>query len=270
MSSPGTPDDRIAPSRPGFRRTRHGAAALILFCAVVGISAFFLVFTDRRTGPDGVGEAGRTSPPATSPDASESTGPSAESFERIFAGRRTLNAGETVNVPLTFEGASVAMLSLYAPTGSLTARIGQTTLVETPIGNGFSTYYAELTDPIDGDLMITNGSTSAIDVDAIASIATGRQLVVSVPPTGIAGQPFTVEIKLSNAADGETPSVVLVDDANVTTPVAIIASGPGTWVGTVTPPRQGGFRVAATIGGDQPRSAVDLIDVASPDGSFGL
>jgi hypothetical protein len=254
VSSPGTPDDRIAPSRPGFRRTRHGAAAFILFCAVVGISAC---------------EAGRPLPPATSPDGSESTGPSAESFERIFAGRRTLNAGETVNVPLTFEGASAAILSLYAPTGSLTARIGQMTLLETPIGNGFSTYDAELTDPIDGDLMITNGSTSAVDVDATASIATGRQLVVSVPPTGIAGQPFTVEIKLSNAADGETPSVVLVDDANVTTPVAISASGPGAWVGTVTPPRQGGFRVAATIGGDQPRSAVDLIDVASPDGSFG-
>lgn len=260
----------MAASRPGVRRTRHGIIALIVLCAAVATSASACVLSGRGTGPSADAEASSTSSPAASRDGSESPDPSAESLDSIFAGRRTLHAGETVSVPLAFEGTTRAILSLYAPTGSLTARIGQTTLVETPLGNGFSTYDAELTDPIDSDLMITNGSVAAVDVDANASIATGRQLVVSVPPTGIAGQPFAVEIKLSNAADGEMPSVLLLDGADVSTPVAISASGPGTWVGTVIPPHRGGFRVIATIGGDQPRSGVGLITVASPNGSFGL
>jgi hypothetical protein len=241
---------------------------ILLF--VIGIAVTAFVFSGRGTGPVANGEARSSSPPAASPISTDSTGPAGESFETIFAGRRTLQAGKTVTVPLKFEGAHVATVALYAPTGSLTARIGRTTLVEEPLGNGFSAYNADLTDPVDGDLVITNEAASAVDVDGTADIITARQLVVSAPATGIAGQPFAVEVTLSNGAEGEVPSVTLLDAANSMTPIAMIATGPGAWTGTVVPPHPGGYRVTATVGGDQPRFGLALVTVADVNGDFGL
>jgi hypothetical protein len=147
--------------------------------------------------------------------------------------------------------------------------VGSTPLVENDAGGGFSSWELSLNSPADADLTITNTSTIPVDVDATVSLATRRTLTVSSPVTAVAGVEVTVEVSLTEAASGEEPSAFLVDETGARTPIALTAAGPGRWSGTVAPPHEGSYRVAATVGGDRPRSGVDLLTASSGDVRLG-
>jgi len=72
-----------------------------------------------------------------------------------------------------------------------------------------------------------------------------------------------VDVTLTEAVSGETPSAFLVDEAGTRTPIPLSAVGPGSWTGAIAPPHGGSYRVSATVIGDRPRSAVDLLTAAS-------
>jgi hypothetical protein len=217
-------------------------------------------------------DTGRTSPsPATSTGSAVSAPSLApgEAYAFVFAGSRSISPGATVTEALTFESAPLALVALYGPSGSLSARVGSTPLVENDAGGGFSSWELSLNSPADADLTITNTSTIPVDVDATVSLATRRTLTVSSPVTAVAGVEVTVEVSLTEAASGEEPSAFLVDETGARTPIALTAAGPGRWSGTVAPPHEGSYRVAATVGGDRPRSGVDLLTASSGDVRLG-
>ncbi|HET9522085.1 MAG TPA: hypothetical protein VFO73_13640 [Candidatus Limnocylindrales bacterium] len=166
---------------------------------------------------------------------------------------------------LTFESSRVAIVTLYGPSGSLSARVGSIPLLEKEFQGGFSFWEVSLTSPADADLTITNTSTRAVDVDASVSLATGRTLTVSNPATAVAGVDVVVDVSLTEAASGEEPSAFLVDEAGARTPIALTAAGTGRWTGTIAPPHEGSYRVAATVGGDRPRSGVGFLTASSGD-----
>lgn len=236
---------------------------------VLLIAAAVLVGACVRNLESGTTTPGTTGGPSAdpSPGAWESKSPYSDAFETILAGRRILAPGETVAQPILFESAPIASISLYAPSGSLTVHLGSATFVESPRGDGNSYYSSRIANPSDADLVLTNEAGVAIDVDALVMIATTRELVVTAPPTGIAGVPFTFEISLTGG-NGETPTVWMADGDDVTTPISIVESEPGSWVGTAVPGHAGGFRVFARISGDRPRSAVDFVNVATETGDF--
>ena len=190
----------------------------------------------------------------------------------VFAGRRSIPAGETVTQALAFESTSLAVVALHGPSGTLSARVGSTPLVEKDAEGGFSYWELTLNAPADADLTITNTSTTAVDVDALVSLATRRTLTVSAPETAVASVAVVVELSLTEAASADEPSAFLVDESGARTTIPLTPTGPGSWTGTIAPPHEGSYRVAATVGGDRPRSGVDFLSASSGDirigGSF--
>jgi hypothetical protein len=149
-----------------------------------------------------------------------------ETFAVTFAGRRSVPAGETVIQALAFESTSVATVTLDAPSGTLSARVGSTPLVEKDVVRGFSNWGLTLNAPADANLTITNTSTTAVDVDALVWLATTRTLTVSTPATAVAGEAIVVDVSLTEAANGEKPSAFLVDGSDAKTPIPLAQSGP--------------------------------------------
>lgn len=217
----------------------------------------------------------RFSPPtATSTAGSGTDVPSlapGETIASVFAGRRSVDAGETVTQALAFESTSLAAVALFAPSGTLSARVGAIPLVATDAPRaGFSQWGLTLSSPADADLTITNTSTTAVDVDALVTVRTTRTLTVSAPSTAVVGETIIVDVSLTDAVSGDEPSAFLADESGLRTTFPLTRVGPGRWTGTIAPPHAGSYRVLATVGGDRPRSGVDLLTASSGESDSGV
>lgn len=177
-----------------------------------------------------------------------------------FATSVTVPAGGSVDVPLTFEGSARAIITVSAPDQSIGASFAGTSLT----GSGSGSIGADLSNPIDGPLHITNSGTSDQVVGVLVMVETARNLTITPSATNVSnGQTVSLDIVLTQAVSGDVVQADLEDPAGVHTPITLTQAGDGHWTGQVTPTVGGTNTVNAWTSGNGIRRAQALLFVTS-------
>jgi Putative serine esterase (DUF676) len=193
---------------------------------------------------------------------SPSSAPSASSddMQGSFATSVTVPAGGSVDVPLTFEGTARAVISVSAPDQSIGATFAGTSLT----GGGSGSISADLSNPVDGPLHITNSGTTDQVVGVLVMVETARNLTITPSATHVSnGQTVSLDIVLTQAVAGDVVQADLEDPAGVHTPITLTQAGDGHWAGQVTPTVGGTNTVNAWTTGNGIRRAQALLFVTS-------
>ena len=174
----------------------------------------------------------------------------------------TVPAGGSLDLPVTFEGASSAAVFAVGPGGQIGAAIAGTTLDPTPDWPaGLLT--ASLSVPADQPLHITNSGQAPAEVSVVVEIATDRSLAVDATAFVNRGSPVSVTVNLAGSLPGDVPTAALFAADGTSTPIALSPSGTDAWTGSVTPTAAGASRILASVGGARPRFAGVSVDIGS-------
>jgi hypothetical protein len=177
-----------------------------------------------------------------------------------FATSVTVPAGGSVDVPLTFEGTARAVISVSAPDQSIGATFAGSSLT----GGGSGSISADLSNPVDGPLHITNSGTSDRVVGVLVMVETARNLTITPSATHVSnGQTVSLDIVLTQAVSGDVVQADLEDPAGAHTPITLTQAGDGHWTGQVTPTVGGTNTVNAWTAGNGIRRAQALLFVTS-------
>jgi hypothetical protein len=161
--------------------------------------------------------------------------------------------GGAADVPLAFEGTSVAELRVYSETAGITAGLAGVALDSYSALPG-SVLDKSFTNPSDGSVHISNLGTSEATVSVTVMIITSRQLTMT-PSSYIVtqGENLSLELWLSEATESDEASAYLRDPTGSRTPVTLAKLGRGNWTGQVTPTLPGVSWIIAQTGGDRAR-----------------
>jgi hypothetical protein len=184
-----------------------------------------------------------------------------------FGGSATIPAGGHVDVPLAFEGATSAAITVMVPNEQVTGTFGATALV--PQAFGPLRYLSvELTKPADGSLRLSNAGEQPADVTTVVMILTDRHLTVEAAVFAKVGAPLEVTFSVAGAIPGDVPTAQLVDPTGAMTPIDLVPAGPARWTATVLPAVPGRNRIMATLAGSRPRSGAATVDVGARDSAI--
>ena len=205
-----------------------------------------------------------SSGPAGSADSTSSD------MEGSFATTVSVPAGGSVDVPLAFEGATSAGVTVSAPDSNIGATFAGTTLEGLASGSGGWSLGANLSNPVDGPLHITNSGSQSETVGVLMMIETGRKLTVTPATTIVAnGQSVGLDVVLTQPVTGDSVGAELVDPAGKQTPITLTAAGSGHWTGQGTPTVGGTNTINAWTTGNGIRRTQALLNVSSGTVSLG-
>jgi hypothetical protein len=198
--------------------------------------------------------------PAAAAAPMSGSGATAESQEIVLATSAAVPAGGYVDVPVAFEGTSVAVIDAIVPDGQVSATIGGTTL--TPVATDqLHSLDATLTQPSDGSLRISNSGATTATVAVFASILSDRHVTVDAPAFITRGSPLAVTVTIANSIAGDSPTAKLIDPSGAETAIALTSAGADTWTATLTPVVAGRNRILVTLAGSRFRIGAASIDV---------
>ena len=184
-----------------------------------------------------------------------------------------LAPGESADLPVTFEGSPRASVMIFGD--GIIADIDGATFEPSELF-GSSILTADVIDPVDGPVTITNDGTTPAKAAMLVSLASDRRLSVTPTPSlATPGEDVTVTVELAGATPADAPVVALVDSTGtvVAEPVLVDAGG-GQWLASLIAPGPGIYRIAAYVDGGAPRWVTDILSVggvaASLQGTFGV
>lgn len=123
---------------------------------------------------------------------------------------------------------------------------------------------ATLSSPADGELQITNSGTEMASVIALVAVPAGRALTAAAGDTFVEpASAVDINVTLTEAGVGELVAAEVLAPSGSATPVTLTETGPGAWVGSVTPTEPGVHSVTAWVGGARPRYDSTLFSVSS-------
>jgi hypothetical protein len=203
------------------------------------------------------GLAGCTSSLSSSSPSSNASSVAGEFSDANLVESLTVPAGGSLDVPLVFEGASTALLSVYGASDSISASFGGTEFG--PMGSG-ATRVLSLTvaNPSDGPLHLTNAGSSQSSVWVSVQIPTDRHLSITAPTGTLAiGSMVSFEIDLSEATADDSVQAEYVSPSGTHTPLTLAETAQGRWTGSITPAEGGNGTISAwtTTGGKRYASA---------------
>lgn len=204
-----------------------------------------------------------TSPATQAPLAADVTAQAvASGVEPAQSEAVAIAAGATVELPLRFEGAARTFVMVVGE--GLRGSVNGADLAPGGLF-GTSILTADLTNPADAPLRLTNAGTGAVEAGIIVFVESDRRMAVTATPELAApGQPVAVAVSLSGIEAGDAPSAAVVDGSGaVVTQLALTAAGTSTWTTSFTPGTPGAFTVVAAVGGSRPRWASQPLTVAS-------
>jgi hypothetical protein len=171
--------------------------------------------------------------------------------------------GETVLVPLEFEGAARASIILVLDSiEGVTARFGDS-LLERSALFATETLSAELLDPIDGDLQVVNDGPGSVTGGVLMFLDSPRRLSVSAEPSQIPlGGTVEITVMLTDSSPDDQVQLAATSQGGteITFPAMELDSA-GIATTTFTPDRAGFYTVAALVEGERPRIDSALIEV---------
>jgi hypothetical protein len=178
----------------------------------------------------------------------------------------TVPANGYVDVPIAFEGSSVAVVAVSNENSDIGATFGGLALA--PSGDG--SLSVNLSSPADGPLHVTNSSGQNESVGVIVMIESGRSLAVTASPTTIsAGQAVSIDVVLTQPVAGDSVGGELVDPAATHTPITLSPAGSGHWTGQVSPSVGGDNTINVWTNGNGTRRASTLVVVAGGSVTLG-
>jgi hypothetical protein len=178
-------------------------------------------------------------------------------------------AGGAVDVPLAFEGASLAVVTAYTSSTGVTAGFAGSALPGYS-ANGVAAFSQSVTNPTDGPLHITNTGPTQATVTVIVQVDSSRYLTITPAATSVAkGASLGFDVTLTEATSADGASAYLADPNGVKTPIALTKLGTGHWSGLVSPAVGGTNTIYVQTSGDRLRYESRDISVMTGDVSFG-
>ena len=169
-----------------------------------------------------------------------------------FMADEKVPAGGSIDVPVSFECSSSAGITAYSPTAGLSASINRTALTSSDTSDTLLS--TTLPNPVDGTLHLVNPGTTDATVSVTILINTTRHLTVTPSAYSVVvGVSVSLDIQLSEAADGDGATAYLQDPSGTKTPIALTKVGTGHWTGQVTPTVSGDNKISAQTTGDRVR-----------------
>ena len=179
--------------------------------------------------------------------------PAPEGYEVIGQEAQTVPAGGSVTFEVRFEGAPAAGLWVLPGGAGITATMEGAEFTREELF-GAILAVANLSAPVDGQVVVRNETTATEDIAVITFGKTGRRLSIESSPTEVApNEPATVVVRLGEAATGETPCAAVTSDGEIVATLALQPDGIGTWRSTFRPNAVGNYALVAWVGGDRPR-----------------
>jgi hypothetical protein len=178
-------------------------------------------------------------------------------------------AGSSITVPIDFEGSSYGAFAGYADGSGLVVTFGGKGLkVESSNALGKTVWAFSCADnnPADGDLVIKNPTKSAVTVGGYSLVMTRRHLTLDLSTNfPRKGQPFTLNLNLTEAADADDVAVSISDPAGKTSSVDVTKTGTGRWTGTATAASTGEYQIRASTTGSRMRGVMASLIASAGD-----
>jgi len=178
-----------------------------------------------------------------------------------------LDPGETVLIPLEFEGAPRASIMLLLDSlDGVTARFGDTLLGTSDFFGG-EVLATLLVDPIDGDLEVVNGGSGSVAGGVSVLLDSPRHLSVDVEPIPVEpGGAVEISVMLTDSSPDDQVEIEVTSPGG--TPFIFPAAeldSTGRSTTTFAPDGSGIYTLVARVEGSRPRLATGLIDVRGDD-----
>lgn len=185
--------------------------------------------------------------------------------EAISGEGQVIPALGVAEIPLSFEGASNAVVTIFADqTADISPQLvgadfKEETVFDVPVLS------AALASPSDGTLRIANKGSQPATVYALTVVETDRNLTVDATPNLFEpGAPVTLTAQVASPLPGDAVTATVSDASGATvTELDLTATGGGAWATSFVPPAPGSYSVAAWIEGAKPRFDADVFSVSS-------
>jgi pimeloyl-ACP methyl ester carboxylesterase len=220
------------------------------------------------TTPFVASQAGQTRvATAAATGATASTDASPDIIQRALV---QVPANSTATVSLAFGGVSSVQVMADVSTDQVSAAFGGTALTYQATPGYGDALFTTLTQPVDGNLTITNASSQTQTVNILSAAVTTRHLALSLSSdTTTVGGSTAVDVSLSEASTNDQVTAELVQADGSSVAVSLARTGTGAWHGSVAPTMSGKASVVAAVTSASPRYADASLDVATGTAAFG-
>jgi len=250
------------------RRTlRAVTAAAMLALAVV---AGGVVLAGRASAPsaqptrsyfDDCPSCPTVAPTPTRTARREPTGPTVEAYPNLVT-HVTVSPGGTIDVPVTFEGTSSALIDVTSASPGITANFGGVAFEDGTQVAGTSALGMSLSSPSDGSVHISNPGTTPATVGLETLIYTTRYLTTTLSATNVdKNGSVSLDVTLTEATDSDGASAYLQDPAGAQTPITLTKVATGHWTGQVVPTVSGDSMISVQTSGARIRYQYSRIAV---------
>ena len=177
-------------------------------------------------------------------------------------------AGGSVDVPLAFEGSTLALVAGSTHSPGVSAVFAGSALPSYS-ANGATLFSQSVDDPIDGPLHIANTGPTQATVTVIVQVDTARYLTITPSANTVAkGAGVSFDVTLSEATSGDGATAYLADPNGVKTPITLTKLGTGHWSGQVSPTVGGANTIYVQTSGGPLRFESRDISVITGDVTF--
>jgi hypothetical protein len=177
-------------------------------------------------------------------------------------------AGGSVDVPLAFEGSTLALVTGSTSSPGISVAYAGAALPSYS-ANGATAFSKSVEDPIDGPLHITNTGATQATVTVIVQVDTSRYLTITPSANTVAkGAGLSFDVTLSEATSADEASAYLADPNGMKTPITLTKLGTGHWSGQVSPTVGGANSIYVQTSGGPLRFESSEISVITGDVTF--
>lgn len=261
---------------PAGRRRRHKGSPWLGILLVVAVAAGACGEGERPPTATAASTPGDTGDPETTPPAKAAgvcgayrtggnaglppdttgDGDATDSMEAISGPEGEVGANSSAAFPVRFEGSAEGGLVVFVDkVDEVTATFVGVRLEPTDL-LGSGVLQATLHSPKDGEIQVTNASSSSTTVSVMILLKTARRLSVTTSPESApAGRPVNIAVELSEPAPEDAPCALVKNEHGVETQVELERARSGSWTATYVPPAAGGYVIDVWVAEPRPRFA---------------